>query len=70
VAVASIVVQLRDGDTVVHEFHRATSQPTAVGIRKMTDSAMGWLQAWSGQLSDEQWKVDAERARQAQAPSG
>lgn len=64
---ARIVVQVLDGDVVVHEFRRATSVPTAEGVQRMADAALGWLQCWSGQLSDAQWRADAARARAAQA---
>jgi hypothetical protein len=63
---ARIRIQILDGDTVVHEFTRATARPTADGIRKMTEAAMGWMQAWSGQLGEEQWAADVEKARAAQ----
>lgn len=65
---ARIVIQLLQGDVVVHEFRRATSQPTSENIRKMTETAAGWMQAWSGQLGDEQWRRDVARATEAQAP--
>lgn len=63
---ATILVQLCDGDTVVHEFRRSTAQPTAAGIQRMTEAAIGWLQCWSGQMSDGQWQAEAARARVAQ----
>lgn len=64
--VARIVVQVLDGDTVVHEYRRATSQPNASNVSKMCTAAMGWLQAWSGVLSEDQWRQEAERARASQ----
>jgi hypothetical protein len=63
---ARLVVQVWHGDVVVHEFSRSTAQPTASSVRKMADSALGWLQAWSGQLADAQWAADVAKAREAQ----
>jgi hypothetical protein len=64
---ARLVVQVLQGDLVVHEFSRSTAQPTAAGIRRMSDAALGWLQCWSGQLADNQWVADVQRAEAAQA---
>lgn len=59
---ARIVVQVLEGDVVVHEFRRATSVPTAEGVQRMAGAAAGWLQCWAGQLSDGQWQADVTRA--------
>jgi hypothetical protein len=63
---AKLRVQFLVGDTVVHEFVRTTAQPTAFGVRKMTWAAMSWLQAWGGQLADDQLLADVQKAREAQ----
>jgi hypothetical protein len=59
-------VQVLVGDLVVHEFSRSTSRPSADGVRRMSDAALGWLQAWSGQLAEDQWQADVRRAVEAQ----
>ena len=53
----SITVVVRDGDTVVHEFRRFGDVKRAAG------EAMGWLQAWKDQVSEEQFRNDVVRAR-------
>ena len=63
---ASILIRLMDGDTVVHEFRRSTSQPTTEGVRRLLSSSMGWMQSYEGQVTAEQWKMEADRARRAQ----
>lgn len=63
---AELRVQVMVGGVVVHEFVRSTSQPTAEGVRRMSNAALGWLQAWSGQLGDAQLQADVVRARAAQ----
>lgn len=65
-AAARLVLRLYDGDTLVHEFSRSTSRPTAEGIQRMAGFAMGWLQAWADQLNDAQWQADVRRALEAQ----
>jgi hypothetical protein len=54
---ASIEVTLRSGDTPVRQFVRVCPED-ADQIRRVTEHAIGWLQAWSCQLSDEQWQSD------------
>lgn len=63
---ARLVVQVWHGDVIAHEFSRSTSQPTAAGVQTMCNAALGWLQAWSGQLSEDRWQADVVRARQTQ----
>lgn len=65
---ARILIQVISGDTVVHEFRRATTQPTTDGLRKMLDTGLGWLQSYGAQVTDDQWQMDVERARIAQYP--
>lgn len=60
---ASIEVILRSGDTVVRRFVRVCPEETDQ-IRRVAGHAAGWLQAWSCQLSDEQWQADARAQRQ------
>ena len=54
---ASIEVTLRSGDVTVRRFVRVCPEDAA-RIRQMAEHATGWLQAWSAQLSDEQWEMD------------
>ena len=54
---ASIEVILRSGDIPVRRFVRVCPEDAA-RIRQMAEHATGWLQAWSAQLSDEQWQMD------------
>ncbi len=63
---ARIEVTLYDGDTVVHHFTRATSRPEDESLRNMLETALGWLQAYSSQVSSAQWSYDVHRARKAQ----
>ena len=65
-AAARLVITLYDGDTIVHEFSRSTSQPTAAGIQRMLGAGLGWMQAYQGAINDQQWAADAARARAAQ----
>lgn len=67
---ARILVQVFDGDTIVHEFRRATAQPTTAGMQRLAENAQGWLQAWGSQVTGDQWAMEAERARHAQAQPG
>jgi len=64
---ARILVQLLDGDTVVHEYRRATTLHAYAGVQKMIEEAMGWLQAYGGQVTNEQWQQDCERMRSRRA---
>ena len=59
---ASIEVTLRSGDTPVRRFVRVCPED-ADQIRRITENAMGWLQAWSCQLSLEQWQADTRAQR-------
>jgi hypothetical protein len=56
-----VTITVSDGDTVVQTFER-TCQPTGDGLRKAAGQAMGWLQAWSVQVTDDQWQADAKHA--------
>ena len=60
---ARIRIQLLDGEAVVHEFNRSTTLHLEGGIQRMCEAAMGWLQAYSGQVTNEQWQKDATRVR-------
>jgi len=62
VGVARIVIQLSEDEVVVHEFRRATTRHDAASISKMLRSAMGWLQAYGDQVSNEQWEADIAKA--------
>ena len=62
-AAARILVQLLDGETVVHEYQRATTFHREGGIARMIEEAMGWLQCYQGQVTNEQWLKDTERVR-------
>jgi hypothetical protein len=62
---ASIEVTLRSGDTPVRQFVRVCPED-ADQIRRIAEHAIGWLQVWSAQLSDEQWAMDI-RAQERQA---
>ena len=63
---ASIEVTLRSGDITVRQFVRVSAEDTD-SIRRMAETASGWLQAWSAQLSDEQWQMDIRAQRRAAA---
>jgi hypothetical protein len=63
---ARLVIQVRQGELVVHEFVRSTAQPSAVGIVRMLDAAMGWLQTYAAAVNDAQWANDVVRAAEAQ----
>jgi hypothetical protein len=60
-------VQVTVGDTVVHEFTRSTSQPTADGVARMLGAGLGWMQAYQGALNEGQWQADVSKAQAAQA---
>lgn len=61
-----IVVRLYEGDDVIHEFTRATTN-VETGIGKLLGEAMGWLQAYSGAVNARQWASDVRRVRAAKA---
>ena len=63
---ASIEVILRSGDTPVRQFVRFCPED-ADQIRRISEHAIGWLQVWSAQLSDEQWQMDIRAQRRAVA---
>jgi hypothetical protein len=67
VAAASILVRFMDGDTVVHEYRRSTTLHSEGGIQRMAEQAMGWMQAYACQVTNQQWLKDAERAREHKA---
>jgi hypothetical protein len=48
------VIVERDG-VVLHDFQRH-GRSDATTVRRLSEDAMGWLQAWADQLSDEQWQ--------------
>jgi hypothetical protein len=48
------VIVERDGE-VLHDFQRH-GRSDATTVRRLSEEAMGWLQAWADQLSDEQWQ--------------
>jgi hypothetical protein len=54
----SIVIELRDGNTVVKRFTRHSSREIAPVIQ----DAMGWLQSYGCQVSAEQWANDVKHA--------
>lgn len=60
-APARIVVQLLDGETVVHEYRRTTTLHAQGGVQRMVREAMGWMQAYGDQVTNEQWLADVER---------
>lgn len=60
---ASILIRLLDGDTVVHEFRRSTTLHEDGSLVRMLGSAMGWMQAYQGQATNDQWRKDVEHAR-------
>jgi hypothetical protein len=64
---ARLRVQVTVGDTVVHEFTRSTSQPTADGVARMLGAGLGWMQAYQGALNEGQWQADVTKAQTAQA---
>lgn len=66
-AAARLLIQLLDGASVVHEYSRSTSQPSAEAIQKMLASGMGWMQAYQGAINEEQWQHDVARAKELQA---
>lgn len=53
-----------DTGTVVQAFER-TCQPTAAALQRAAEQAMGWLQAWSAQVTGEQFAADARHAEPA-----
>lgn len=63
---ARLVVQVKQGAVVVHEFSRSTSQPTADGVARMLGAGLGWMQAYQGALNETQWRADVARAVEAQ----
>jgi hypothetical protein len=48
------VIVERDG-VVMHDFQRH-GRSDAKDVRRLSEQAMGWLQAWADQLSDDQWQ--------------
>lgn len=60
---ARIEVRLLLGDVVVHEFRRSSTMHREDSIKQMLEWAMGWMQAYQGQVSNEQFLKDAERVR-------
>lgn len=58
-------VQLLEGDEVVHEYTRSTTNPD--GITTMLGECMGWMQAYQGAVNARQWANDVARVRQARA---
>lgn len=65
-AAARLLIQLLDGDTVVHEYSRSTSQPCAESIQKLLGGGMGWMQSYYAAINDQQWQHDVARAEQLQ----
>ena len=65
---ARILVQLLDGETVVHEYRRATTLHREGGIQRMIEDAMGWMQCYQGQVTNQQWAKDVEHVRETLAP--
>ena len=54
---ASIEVTLRSGGTPVRRFVRVCPDD-ADHIRRIIEHTTGWLQAYSCQLTDDQWQMD------------
>lgn len=61
---ARLVIQLYDGDDLVHEFSRSTTN-VPEGIPLMLGAAMGWMQAYGGAINARQWAADVRRVQQA-----
>jgi hypothetical protein len=60
---ARIEIKLLEGDVVVHEFTRSTTMHRPDSIKHMLETALGWIQAYQGQVSNEQFLKDAKRVR-------
>jgi CBS domain containing-hemolysin-like protein len=60
-AAARIRIQLLDGETVVHEFQRATTLHQHDSLKKLVREALGWMQSYGDQTSIEQWEMDVRR---------
>lgn len=59
---ARLEIRLLMGEQVVHAFVRSTTMLQPDSIPRLLTSGLGWLQAYSGQASNEQFIMDAEHA--------
>jgi hypothetical protein len=65
-AVARIEIRVLVDDLVVHEYRRSTTMLQLGSSHKMMDDALGWFQAYAGQVSNDQLLMEARRAAQVQ----